>query len=334
MALPVLFFFAAMFGSDLSGHGPAESSTGTNQYVVRSSDAAVNRAGQLLNRSQPSQALELLRAAIQRHPRDPDVLLLAGLAAYRSDQLGAALGYWTQSLDLAPNAALNAIYEDAKREAQADRSGDQLYGTHIALRYEGGALSAGTARSMLSTLEEDYSRISAQLGCTSNERIVAIVQSREQYMRGTSAADWSGGHYDGRIHVAWTVGPESGPRMERALAHELVHACLASIPSGSSLWPIWLQEGLAQKLSGDTLQPPAREQLRQLAATHEIPRLENLGQDWFCMPRQDAVAAYNLSLAAVDALYADYAANGIRKILTNPETLPNITADLDAQLGL
>jgi hypothetical protein len=260
--------------------------------------------------------------------------MLAGLAAYRSDQLRVALGYWRRSLDLAPNDALNTVYEDAQREAAADHSNDKLYGANIALRYEGGSLSSDTARSILATLENDYSRISAQLGCTSSERIVAIVQSRERYIRGTSAAEWSGGHYDGRIHVAWTGGSDTGPRMQRALAHELVHACLTSIPSGSNPWPVWLQEGLAQKLSGDTLQPSVREQLRRLAVTHAIPRLEDLGQDWFSMPKQDAVAAYNLSLAAVDALYDTYASNGIREFLTNPETLPRITADLDTQLGL
>jgi hypothetical protein len=327
MALPLLFLFAIL------------AVTGTNEYVVHSGDPAVARAGQLLNSSQPAQALELLRGAAERHPKDASVLMLAGLAAYRSDQLPAAISYWKQSLDLAPNEALNTIYEDARREVAADRSSDKIYSEHFTLRYEGSAMPADTAHAILGTLEDDYSRISGQLGCSSGERIVAIVQSREQYMRGTTAADWSGGHYDGRIHVALPGGTEAGepgtiPRMHRALAHELVHACLMSLPSGSAPWPAWLQEGLAQKLSGDTLQPAVRGQLRQMAAAHKIPRLENLGVDWFSMPRQEAVAAYNLSLAAADALYDDYASHGIREILANPEALPNITADLDARLGL
>ena len=46
------------------------------------------------------------------------------------------------------------------------------------------------------------------------------------------------------------------------------------------------------------------------------------------------MAAYNLSLAAADALFDDCAGNGIRRILTNPELLPQITASLDAKLGL
>ena len=128
MALPLLFLFAFLAVG------------GTNDYVVYSADPAVDRAGRLLNSSQPSQALEILQPALARHPRNPSVLMLAGLAAYRSDQLRAALGYWKQSLALAPNDALNAIYQDAQREAAADRSNDKLYSRHIALRYENGAL--------------------------------------------------------------------------------------------------------------------------------------------------------------------------------------------------
>jgi tetratricopeptide (TPR) repeat protein len=307
--------------------------TATRQYMLHTGDPGLAHAARLLNESQPAQALEQLQAAIQRHPGDPKVLLLAGLAAYRSDQLRAALDYWKQSLDLAPNEELNAIYQGAKREAAADRSGERLYGMHIALRYEGEALPVDTARAVLAMLDSDYARISSQLGCTSEERIVAIVQNRDSYLSSTGAAEWSGGQYDGRIHIAWMDGVQIGPQMQRALSHELVHACLTSLPSGPAPWPAWLQEGLAQKLSGDVLQPSVRERLRQLAASHAIPRLENLGQDWSSMTKPNAVAAYSLALSAADALYDNYASYGIRNVLNNPERLPGITADLDHKLG-
>ncbi len=308
--------------------------TETKKAVALTGDPALDRAQQLLEANQPAQALDQMQSAIQRHPRDPNVLVLAGLAAYRSDQLRAALDYWKQALDIAPDERLAAVYERVKREADSDRSGNKLFGVHVALRYEGEALPADTARAILATLDGDYTTIATQLGCTSDERIVAIVQSREAYLRSTGAAEWSGGQYDGRIHIAWTDGDQIGPQMQRALAHELVHACLTSIPSGSRPWPAWLQEGLAQKLSGDTLPAAVHEQLRQLAQTHAIPKLENLRQDWSRMNTQNALAAYSLALAAADALYDNYASYGIRNILANPETLPRITADLDAKLGL
>jgi tetratricopeptide (TPR) repeat protein len=306
----------------------------SQKLIVRSGDLSLERASQLLAANQPAQALELLEPAVKRHHNDPNVLLLTGLAAYRSDQLRAALDYWKQSLDLAPNDTLSRVYDRVRREAEADHSGEKLLGMHIALRYEGEALPSDTARAILSTLDEDYSHIAAQLGCSSDERIVAIVQSRDAYLRGTGAAEWSGGEYDGRIHIAWTEGKQVGPQMRRALAHELVHACLTSIPSGGAPWPAWLQEGLAQKLSGDQLSAASRDQLRQLAAAHQIPRLEDLHQDWSQLSVENARLAYNLALSAADALYDNYSSSGIRNVVNNPQNLPQITADLDRKLGL
>jgi hypothetical protein len=351
---------ATIDGKDVLGYVPASALTGLERYeqerssaasvdtlralnpvvaetkkaIVNTGDPALDRAEQLLDSNQPAQALDQVQSAIRRHPRDPNVLVLAGLAAYRSDQLHAALDYWKQALDIAPDEKLATVYERVKREADGDHSGDKLYGVHVALRYEGEALPADTARAILATLDGDYSRIAAQLGCATDERIVAIVQSRAAYLQSTGAAEWSGGQYDGRIHIAWTDGSQVGPAMQRALAHELVHACLTSIPSGSTPWPAWLQEGLAQKLSGDTLPAAVREQLSKLAQTHSIPKLENLRQDWSRMSTQNAQAAYSLALAAADALYDNYASYGILNILNNPDTLPRITANLDAKLGL
>jgi hypothetical protein len=115
------------------------------------------------------------------------------------------------------------------------------------------------------------------------------------------------------------------------LAHEIVHACLTNI---SNNWPAWLQEGLAQKLSGDTLPPSAAATLRQMAAQHSLPRLENIGQSWSRMSTQHARLAYNLALLAVDNMLERYANYGIRNILNNPDQLPAITAELDRTLGL
>lgn len=350
---------ATIDGKDVLGYLPASSLTGLQQFdkeqsqagsveilrsldpvvtetkkaVAQTGDPALDRAQQLLEANQPAQALEQMQVALSRYPHNPNVLVLAGFAAYRADQLRTALDYWKQALDIAPNDALSRAYDRVQHELDADHSGDKLFGVHVKLRYEGEALPADTARAILATLDSDYMTIAGQLGCTSDERIVAIVQSRDAYLRSTGAAEWSGGQYDGRIHIAWTDGSEIGPPMQRALAHELVHACLTSIPSGSTPWPAWLQEGLAQKLSGDTLPAGVRERLRQLAETHAIPRLENLRQDWSRLSTQNAQAAYSLALAAADALYDNYAAYGIRNILANPETLPRITADLDAKLG-
>jgi tetratricopeptide (TPR) repeat protein len=306
----------------------------TSSLIALVSDPALNRAAQLIESNQPAQALDLLVPAVKRYPRNPNVLLMAGLAAYRADQLRPALDYWKQSLDLARNDQLARIYEKVRREAESDRSSDRIYGLHFALRYEGATLPADTARAMLSTLDEEFGRVSSQLGCTAAERITVIVQTRDAYLKTSGAAEWSGGQYDGRIHIAAMDGDQVGPRMRRTLTHELIHACLSNIASGGRPWPAWLQEGLAQKFSGETLAAPDREQLHRLAEAHAIPRLENLRQDWSLLNIDNARVAYNLALAAADALVDNYQMFGIRNIVNNPQSLQQITADLDKKLGL
>ena len=352
---------ATIDGQDVLGYVPASALTGLERYeqerssaasvdvlralnpvvtetkkaIAQTGDPALDRAQQLLESNQPAQALEQVQIALRRHPRDPNVLVLAGLAAYRADQLREALDYWKQALDIAPDERLSAIYERVKREADSDHSGDKLFGVHVALRYEGEALPADTARAILATLDDDYSRIAAQLGCTSDERIVAIVQSREAYLRSTGAAEWSGGQYDGRIHIAWTDGSQVGP----------AHAARAGARTGARLPDqhsvgLHALAGLAAGRAGakafgrHVVRPRSANNCASWPQTHAIPKLENLRQNWSRMSTQNALAAYSLALAAADALYDNYASYGIRNILNNPATLPRITADLDAKLGL
>ena len=301
--------------------------------VVRGRDPEIERARDLLSANQPQQAMEILEPAVERYRNNANVLLLAGLAAYRMDELNTAIGYWKQSLDIAPNPSLEGIYDRVKREAAADPASERLVGMHTSLRYARQAVPVEAARAIVDTLDEEYGRISAQLGCSTSERVVAIVLDRATYLRSTGAAEWSGGWYDGRIHIAWAGEKTVGADMRRGLAHELVHACLTSIPSGDVPWPAWLQEGLAQKLSGDTLEPKARDQLQRLARQHQLPRLEELHPDWSRMSADEARQAYNLSLAAANALYESYSTDGLRNILRNPENLGQVTEVLDKKLG-
>jgi tetratricopeptide (TPR) repeat protein len=301
----------------------------TKSLVARAVDPTIGRAADLIEANQPAQALAALEQTLKRYPKNPDVLLVAGLAAYRADQLRVALDYWKQSLDLAPNEALSRLYAKVAREKENDRSAETLYGMRFALRYEGETLPAETARAIVAVLDDEFNRVAAQIGCRTDERIVAIVQSRDAYLRTTGAAEWSGGQYDGRIHIALTEG-NLGAETRRKLAHELVHACL---PNLGRSWPAWLQEGLAQKLSGDVLSPGTREQLKKLAEAHQVPRLENLGQNWSRLSTDNARVAYSLALAAADALYDNYSSYGLRNIFNSPQTLQQITADLDKKLG-
>ncbi len=289
----------------------------------------IETATGLIESSQAGKALQLLESQPQMR-KNPALLALAGVAAWRGDDDRKALDYWRASLDLQPNSDIEGLYRRVQREVNGDQSTERLYGMRVSLRYEPQAVSVDTARQMVAALDQEFARISFELGCSGGERVLAIAQSREAYRKTTDAVEWNGGQFDGRIRVPLSEGQGLDAAMRRTLAHETTHACLTML----GRWPAWLQEGLAQKLSGETVTPALRQKLAAWAREGKLPRLGNLGQDWSRMDTEHAVAAYGLSLAATELFYQTYGVDGVRNLLHQPDRLAAITADLDKRLGL
>jgi hypothetical protein len=295
---------------------------------VKSSSPEMDRAIQLLDRNQPEQALEILQKFLSLFPANPQLLALAGTAAYKGDHLRQALEYWKGSLDLNPDPQVESAYKAALRESQNDKSAEKKFGTRFLLRYDGAVADSETAGAMVAILEQEFSRISSQLGCRAEERIVTIVQSREAYLKTTGAPGWSGAGYNGKIHIPVPDQKQPAARTRQIFAHELVHACLANIGS----WPAWLHEGLAQRLAGESVQPGTRETMKLLSKEGKLPRLAGLGQTWGNKSPAEAQFAYGMALVAVDLFFQYHAELGIRNLLNNRDALAGVTDDLDRRL--
>lgn len=296
---------------------------------LQGADPVAQQAVTLIDASRPQKALELLQPQLRTH-RDPTLLAIAGVAAWRADDSKQALEYLRASLDIAPIPEVEKLYRQVERETKGDQSNDRLYGMRVLLRYESSAIPVETARQMTAVLDQEFARISNELGCSAEERVIAIVQSKEAYRKSTDTAEWNGGQFDGKIRVPMFDPRVVDSTLLRSLAHETAHACLTMLGH----WPAWLQEGVAQKLSGDTLNPAQQKKLADLARQGKLPRLSNLKQDWSRMDAQHAAEAYALSLAAVELLWNDSGAATVRNLLRNPDRLPQATAELDRRLGL
>src|SRR5690606_35507526 len=169
-----------------------------------------------------------------------------GVAAFQQDRIPQARQYLTQSLALEHNPMLEKLFRRIETEASSDQSNEATYGSRFVMRYEGEALLQQAARNLAKSFDGEITRITRRLNCPLNDRLVVIVQALESYRRATGAAEWSGGRYDGRIHIAVPPSGQADEYVRETFAHEFVHACLAR--KGS--WPAWLHEGLAQQFSG------------------------------------------------------------------------------------
>jgi hypothetical protein len=303
--------------------------SGTVTPLPASARVVLAQAEELIESSQPGKALALLEPEIRKR-RDPTLLSFAGVAAWRGDDAKQALAYWKESLDLSPNPGLEKLYRQVEKEQSNDQSSQRLYGVRVVLRYDGDVVPVETARAMVGVVDSTFARVSSQLGCAAEEKIVTIVQSRDAYKKATDSAEWSGGQYDGRIRVPVMNGQQMNAGAEQVLAHETTHACLAMLGE----WPSWLHEGMAQKLSGAALSADMKSKIASMARGGQLPKLEELRQGWSQLDTAHATLAYALALAAVDALYENYGNDGVRNLMRNPERLPAISADLDKRLGL
>ena len=313
----------AVMGSSGPPRGPAKSAPAS-----LAGDHPLAKATALLQEKQPRAALELAEKSLRAYGRDYQSLVIAGVAAYQADEMRLALEYLREAQALRADRAVEQLIARVEKETEGDKSGEKLYGTRFLLRYEDGQLHPDIARSMVATLEEEFSRISAELGCRTDERIVTVVQSRAAYLASTDAAEWSGGQFDGKIRIPLTSTAAIAPETRRAFAHEIVHACLAQMGH----YPAWLHEGMAQKLSGETLSPRERSALMGAMRHERMPRLENMTQSWSRMSARHASLAYSYSLAAVEFMTDRYRDYGLHNVLRNPDRLPQIAAELDKAL--
>ncbi len=261
---------------------------------------ALESAIDLLERGQPRQALEMAERLLRSRPkRDSFSLAFAGLAAYQSDQPARAVDFWTESIALRADPTVEGLLRKARKEIAGDTGRDKLQSHHFALRYDGSALSESVASQMLAALDEEYARIGSAIGCRLEEQLAVIVQTDGAYRASTEEAAWSGGIYDGRIRVVMQ-GPGLSRATRAALAHELVHACLAR----SGRYPRWFHEGMAQRWSGEK---PSAALLDEAQA---LPAEPPLGSS-----THEARLFYAWAWCRVDALYRRHGAYAIRAAL-------------------
>jgi hypothetical protein len=216
-----------------------------------------------------------------------------------------------------------------KTSAAKTSRDEQIVGRSVLLRYDGGSVSIDTARQMAATVDQEFARISAQLGCSTREPIVTVAQTPEEYRESSGTAQWSGGHFDGQIHLPVAEHGKLEDLTRQALTREIAHACLTMMGQ----WPVWLQEGIAQYISGEQLSNEGRERVAKLAHEKKLPALSSLGDEWSKLDADGARLAYDHALRAIEVFNQDFGTIGLRNLLHDPGKVPQYAAEIDRRLA-
>ena len=264
----------------------------------------------LLMNSEYSSAMEFIDQARKLSPRSAELASISGYTHYQMNQLDAAIADLRQAEKLHPQPKTAALLEKAMRDKEAEGDFGEGESTHFVVRYHGGA-SRQLASEVIHTLEAQFQELRGTVNYTPSEPITVILYARETFRDVIGVPDWAGALNDGRIRVA-AQGIDSVPDpLARSLKHELTHSFLFQKTQGRC--PTWLQEGMAQWISGRRVGSTAA----QLLAIHETTHksLRTLEGNWMKYSSDESWFAYGWALATVEMINADFGTDALDRLL-------------------
>lgn len=225
-----------------------------------------------------------------------DASWLLGELQYRSGRIQEAVGTYKAALQLAPNdARLTQKITEWSAEAQTESRFAETRGVHFRVLFEG-PVDQLLARRAVELLETAYLRIGDALRFYPTQQVEVVLYTSQQFRDITRGPAWAGGVYDGRIRVPVKGALGQIDELERVLAHEYVHALVASL--GGRGVPAWVNEGLAVVLEPGGLTGAER----VVASARRRPTLPELHEGFGALPDAQAQLAYAESALAARAM--------------------------------
>jgi len=306
---------------------------------------ALDRGFQALQSGDAAGADAMFREGLTRHPRDPQLLLGAGIAAslqgrdqeaisllkqalqiepqllqaaallgellYRQGDLDLAIKMYERALPGAPPAVAVAMRGRLlawREEASLPQNHEAIKDDRFTISFDGPVQQTLAARAV-SVLNASFWRIGKALGAYPSAPINVVLYSEKQFHDITGAPEWSVGGFDGQIRIPVRGAAQNLAEFDRVLTHELTHAMLKSIASRNL--PAWLNEGLAMYFEGHD----ATLSERRLATARLFVPLAALQMSFSRLNTAQAVVAYEESAFATRALVDRIGPSGLGQLL-------------------
>lgn len=306
---------------------------------------AVTSGFQALRQGDGDRAASIFREALGRYPRDPWLLLGAGVAAtqlgqtdeaivvlkraleiepklgeaalvlgelyYRQGDLDPAIKMYERALQSVPPTAAGAMRPrlDAWREEAAlPQNREAIKDDRFTIRFDG-PVQEQLATRATSVLSAAFWRIGKTLGSYPSASINVVLYSRRQFRDITGAPEWSGGGFDGQIRLPVAGAAQNLAEFDRVLTHELAHAMLTSIAPRNL--PVWLHEGIAMYCEGHDVAQSGR----RLAQARIFVPLAALQTSFLGLNADQALVAYQESAFATRALIDRIGPSGLSQLL-------------------
>jgi hypothetical protein len=314
-----------------------------NPLVAQSSDDAyrvrpevadrINDAWKFYRKGQIRQTLNQLRPLLSRSDLPPDVYLLAGRAYFDRNNFSRSSRQLRKALDRLrnhesrPNVERYLNRSDALRDLNLRK---RTFAHFTILRVP--ELSAIRVSNLNHDLEKARRRIGGDLDLMLDKRLTVILYPRPQYRRVVEAPVWSGGVFDGKIHLPFREDSDN-PYTQRTLYHEYSHALIHEIARDNV--PLWFNEGFATYQ--EYRQSREHFKYRQLSSNPPPKHVRNL-EDVSAMfrdtdDRNEARLAYEYSYSLVKFLEERFGLISLKRILKETGRTSSFEKAVETELG-
>jgi tetratricopeptide (TPR) repeat protein len=268
----------------------------------------------LIKRAQYPQAENvLLRARVQNN-HSAELHYLLGTVYYQQDRNDLAVRELQQSLDQRYRPEVESLLKKIQQENLAENEFKQANSLHFVVRYEGSETNQALGQAILASLERSFTELANQLNYSPHDSIAVVLYPDEVFQDVTKMPGWVGALNDGKIRFPMKGLTRVDDTVRAILKHELTHSFIRLKTAGNC--PLWLNEGLAQYLSGDSSRsflPLAK----QAVAQKRFPELRNLEGPFIGMAADRAAWAYQESLMATEFLMKSHGLTDVQRLLEN-----------------
>ena len=251
--------------------------------------------------------------ALSLNPDDDDVKLLLGIVLYNREKLGDALTLLKDFSHKHPeDKDVKSYITKIEREYSVEGSFDRKEGSHFIIKFEGSSREV-VGEFLLTTLEETYVRVGAELGHYPTQKIAVILYADKDFRDATQTPDWAGAIYDGKIRIPIKGLTGKTEELTKMVTHEYTHAVVFDMAGLGC--PTWLNEGLAQYIEGVNVEEADNVVIEYIKLYGSPASLRDLEGGFMGLAESGAYVAYMTSLSATNYLIKNYGIGFVRDLL-------------------
>jgi len=278
-------------------------------------------------------ALNHLTPILEKDNLPPDVYFLAGKIYYRQNRFPDANRLFEQSLArLGEHQLADSVQNFLDRSSTLEELNlRRRQYAHFNVLFTQ-SIPAPLPGTLNQDLQKARRRIGGDLDLFPDERFTVIVYTQPEFRRVIEAPVWSGGVFDGKIHIPYRENSDP-PYTQRALDHEYAHALVHKLARNNL--PLWFNEGFATFQEFRHARDAFRYRLlknnppeKHLVELNDIDELFENRQD-----RDKARLAYEYGYSLLKVMKERYGWIAIKRIINETGTTSSFDEALDEVTG-